>query len=436
MNSDIGAQDGPSRETGFRPASPLHPSLRVFWLLWGDRSVGSSRVNGYMVHEWLMEHGVSSTLLLAPSRLVPDIPWTEGEHRKVAQLVGRGIVVFQKVAGPHTEHLISVLREAGASTVFVQGDYYPEVHAPFLCDAVVCDSMKLIKYHREGGARDLAYIPDTIDFACVRSDIARRPRRSRGLRVCWHGSPERWGEFSLVKQVLQEPEFADMQLVTVSGHPEATIKWSVARLRKAMRECDIGLVPRGSWAEAVYKPSDRVVQFMASGVPVIAERIPSYEEIIVPGETGYLADTKEEYRKALRALRDPEVRRRIALRAHDLVQEQFTRDATGRKWVALFRSLMAAKRTDKPIPASLSRKELRLLNNLIVRAKIRHGVAAVNHGRYLYAAKDFGAACSRILLHPGVLLDYVAAIRRTVGRGERAIARRIAGHSKKAMRRG
>lgn len=220
MKSSPDSRDaGESRIATPQPAGGAEAPVRIFWLLWGDKSVGSSRVNGYLPHHYLRRHHVRSVMLLAPSRLVPDAAWEDWEHHLVAKLVGSGIVVFQKMAGPRTEHLLRVLHNSGATSVYVQGDYYPDVYAPFLCDVIVCDATKLMEFYRSGGAQTLVYIPDSTDFVCERSEIARRPRRSQGLKICWHGSPDRWGEFTAVKEILQEPEFADMQLVTVSGHP-------------------------------------------------------------------------------------------------------------------------------------------------------------------------------------------------------------------------
>jgi hypothetical protein len=398
--------------------------LRIFWLLWGDRSVGSSRVNGYLPHEYLVRHGVRSVLLLAPSRLIPDVPWNAARDRELAELVGSDIVVVQKMAGPRTEQLLHVLRESGATTVYVQGDFYPDVRAPFLCDVIVCDSRKLMDFYREGGAKHLAYIPDTLDFLAKRSEIARRSSRERELKICWHGSPDRWGEFHQVQEILREPEFADMELVTVSGHPEATIKWSVRRLRKAMRTCDIGIVPKGKWAEAVYKPSDRAVQFMAAGIPVIAERIPSYEEVITQGQTGYLADSQDEYRSALRALRNPETRRQIATRAYDLVRREFTQEATGEMWLSLFKSLMEKK---VPRGTVAPPREVRLLNDLFVFAKLRHGRGAFDRSQYVYVVRDFSAAWTGLLRHPSLIRNYLSLLRRATLRGLQRAFRKISG---------
>jgi hypothetical protein len=356
---------------------------------------------------------------------VPDVPWEDREHGKVAKLVGSGIVVFQKVAGPRAEHLIRVLHEAGATTVFVQGDYYPDVRAPFLCDVIVCDSTKLMEFYRDGGAENLVYIPDTADFSCSRSEIARRPPRVKGLRICWHGSPDRWNEFLPVKEILREPEFSDMQLVTVSGHPDADVKWSVKNLRKAMSVCDVGIVPKGQWADAVYKPSDRAVQFMAAGVPVIAERIPSYEEVITQGHTGYLAESKDDYRIALRALRNPETRLRIATQAYDLVQKEFSREATGQKWLELFNSLLAKKSPAQLRGLDLARDEAKLVNDLIIRAKFRHGMEALKRFRYIHATKDFTTASARLILHPALFRDYLKPLSRVASRAEHLVLRHI-----------
>ena len=424
-SQDLPEHDLPSEDAKTAPLPVvLRDDLRIFWLLWADRSVGSSRVNGYRPHEYLASHRFRSVLLLAPSRLVPDIPWEDKEHWKVAKLVGSGIVVLQKIGGPRTEHLIRVLRETGATTVYVPSDSYPVIHAPFLCDVIVCDSKKVIEFYRKGGAENLIYIPDPLDFWCKRSEIARRPPRARGLRICWHGSRDRWNEFLPVREILREPEFADMELVTVSDYPDADVKFSIKALRNAMRKCDVGIVPVGHWAGREYKPSFRVVQFMAAGVPVIAERIPSYEEVITHGQTGYFAESKDDYRIALRALRNPETRLQIATRAYDLVRKDYPLEVTGQKWLELFNSLLAKKPAAQVRRADLA-SEASLLNDLLIRAKLRHGIEAFNHFRYIHAAKDFTTASARLILHPALFRDYLIPFSRAASRAEYLISRRI-----------
>jgi len=63
-------------------------------------------------------------------------------------------------------------------------------------------------------------------------------------------------------------------------------------------DCDVGIIP---WPEVgpaqKVKSINRLVTFMAFGIPVIASPIPSYLEIVKNGENGYMAETSEEWRR-------------------------------------------------------------------------------------------------------------------------------------------
>ena len=400
------------------------PSRPVFWLLWGDKSVASSRFQGYLIHKHLVRLGHPSFLLLAPSRKVHDVPWPEESHWEIAALVDSGIAIFQKLGGFLTEHLVGVLREFGATTVFVQADYDVDNQVPFRCDIVVACSEYLARFYREAGAKNVAYIPDPVDFWCKHSAAGRRSQRTHHLRVCWNGHRDNWDALTLVREILREPEFADMRLTTVSNHPEADVRWSIRNLRNAMNQCDLGIVPVSRGPEASSKSGNRVVQFMAAGIPVVAGRIPAYEEVIRNGWNGFLADSAEEYREALRALRDPETRRLIAARAHELARKEFSLEAIGREWLNLFDSLPKREDTKERHGIGVAQNASRLLSKLALRAKLNLGIHSIVNREYLSAAKDFAGTFPTVAAHPGVLGEYLPMCSRAALRIKDRIIRR------------
>lgn len=128
---------------------------------------------------------------------------------------------------------------------------------------------------------------------------------------------------------------------------------------------------------------------------------------------------------ALRALRDPDSRLRIATRAFDLIQKDFPLEATGQKWISLFTALQATKH---PVQVDRPRSffaDMKLESDLIIRAKVRHGRDAFNHFRYLPAAMDFSVATLRLLLHPTLLQAYFVPMTRATSRVEELARRRI-----------
>src|SRR5439155_12595826 len=77
--------------------------------------------------------------------------------------------------------------------------------------------------------------------------------------------------------------------------------------------CDIGIypLPDDEWARG--KCGFKAIQFMASGVPVVAARVGVNRDIIQDGQNGFLATDEDEWVGKLgRLLEDAALRRRFA----------------------------------------------------------------------------------------------------------------------------
>ena len=78
---------------------------------------------------------------------------------------------------------------------------------------------------------------------------------------------------------------------------------------------------------------------MAAGLPVVANRVGVHPEMIVPGETGFLADTPEEWVTAIRTLVDnPPLRRVMGAKARELVRQRYSVEYGAAKWLELLGS--------------------------------------------------------------------------------------------------
>ena len=163
----------------------------------------------------------------------------------------------------------------------------------------------------------------------------------RGLRVCWVGNGINFHTLDPVRTILNEEEFRDLELVTITDHPDANVPWSLDAVREVVPTCDLAVVPMGDGNAYKVKSSNRVVLFMAAGIPVVAGDLRSYREVIQHGSTGMLAADPEAYRTAFRLLHDPEVRSGIARQAHEYCLENFTLDHIIDRWITFFTSLAA-----------------------------------------------------------------------------------------------
>lgn len=316
--------------------------LNVYWLLFSDRKTGSSRMHGFLVDEYLKKVGINSSILLSPAQPLWDLPWDETDLELIAYYVRGGIVFLQKLAGPRTERLVRRLKQDGTFTVYGMGDLIPENRIPHLCDAVVCSSEDLADHYRSEGCQHVVYIPDPVErwSPPERANITRPV--SRGLKACWVGSSNNWAPFESVVRMFREEEFRDIELISISDHPDATLPWSEETVHRVVPECDLAVLPTGDDLKFRVKSNNRALLFMAHGVPLVASPLRSYKEVIKHEWSGYLAEDLDGFRSAVRELRSPEKRKFIASNAYSSIEGRYDVDSFGERWKAFFEALIAS----------------------------------------------------------------------------------------------
>ena len=79
---------------------------------------------------------------------------------------------------------------------------------------------------------------------------------------------------------------------------------------------------------------------MAAGLPVVANPIGVQTHLVRHGETGFLAETPDQWAEAIgRLARDPELRRQMGLAARHRVEREFSVEVGGRRWLELLRTV-------------------------------------------------------------------------------------------------
>ncbi len=113
------------------------------------------------------------------------------------------------------------------------------------------------------------------------------------------------------------------------------IRWTEATEQVEIRAGDIGVsvIPDDLWSRG--KCGLKLLQYMASGLPVVANPVGVHRELIEHGETGFLASTPEEWLDAIRLLsNDPGLRRRIGERAREFVARRYSVESRAVDFVA------------------------------------------------------------------------------------------------------
>ena len=137
------------------------------------------------------------------------------------------------------------------------------------------------------------------------------------------------------------------QFPELSGVRVVPRQWSAVTEANEIADADIGIswLPDDPWS--LGKCGLKVLQYMAAGLPVVANPIGMNREMVVPRETGLWASTPEQWSAAIRRLAaEPDLRRAMGVAARRRVEERFS---VGR-WSSEFAGLVdgLARRAAEP----------------------------------------------------------------------------------------
>jgi glycosyltransferase involved in cell wall biosynthesis len=109
--------------------------------------------------------------------------------------------------------------------------------------------------------------------------------------------------------------------------------WSSETEANEIASADIGVswLPDDPWSQG--KCGLKVLQYMAAGLPVVANPVGMNRQMIVHGENGYLAESAEDWAGAIaRLAADPALRQRMGAAGRAMVEEHYS----VRRWARWF----------------------------------------------------------------------------------------------------
>jgi glycosyltransferase involved in cell wall biosynthesis len=129
--------------------------------------------------------------------------------------------------------------------------------------------------------------------------------------------------------------FFSLRHVTVVECP-----WSEATEAEAIASADIGIswIPDDQWSRG--KCGLKVLQYMAAGLPVIANPVGVHPEMVRPGQNGYLAATPREWVEALmRLASDVPLRHRMGRFGRQRLEADYSVEAGAARWLTVLERL-------------------------------------------------------------------------------------------------
>jgi glycosyltransferase involved in cell wall biosynthesis len=173
----------------------------------------------------------------------------------------------------------------------------------------------------------------------------RRLDHPEGVRLVWVGSGSTLRGLESIRPLLEHlgerlpglrlhlicDRFLHLQHLPVQPCP-----WSEATEAGDLAAADIGMswVPDDLWSRG--KCGLKVLQYMAAGLPVVANPVGVQAELVRPEETGLLADSPEEWVRAVgRLAADPALRQRLGEAGRRLVEREYSVASGAARWIAL-----------------------------------------------------------------------------------------------------
>ncbi len=118
------------------------------------------------------------------------------------------------------------------------------------------------------------------------------------------------------------------------------VKWKIRDWQKMLASADIGIVIKPPESEVQRrKPSNKVLSYMAAGLPVVCTPTEADQQIMEHGKHGFFAYTDKEWHAALKTLvEQPELRQSMGSVGRNFVWQHFTLEKITEKYIHLFQN--------------------------------------------------------------------------------------------------
>lgn len=165
----------------------------------------------------------------------------------------------------------------------------------------------LAKRAEAAGAPRVMQLPTVLDVARYQPKAVSE---HSPFTVGWIGSPTTAGYLDLLREPLASVAqkhpvrlmVVGAQIEPIDGLPVVCVDWSEAQEAELIRQFDVGVMPLADQLWEKGKCGYKLIQYMASALPVIASPIGVNREIVEHGVDGYLAEDAAAWESALMRL--------------------------------------------------------------------------------------------------------------------------------------
>ncbi|HJU15575.1 MAG TPA: glycosyltransferase [Stellaceae bacterium] len=226
-------------------------------------------------------------------------------------------------------------------------------------DLVIVGNSYLGARARAAGVRAVAELPTVVDLRNYPAPPPRPSGEGRALTIGWIGSPITSPYLDLLRPALAAlAARIPLRLLLIGAAPAALaglpverVPWSEGTEAAEIARCDVGVMPLPDQPWERGKCGYKLIQFMAGALPVIASPVGVNCDIVIPGETGFLAACDADWVSALSRLHgDPELRRRMGEAGRRRAEQLYSLRVAAPCFVGLLRQLATAPRLAPDAP--------------------------------------------------------------------------------------
>jgi len=195
-------------------------------------------------------------------------------------------------------------------------------------------------------------IPTCVDVD--RYPLSEHALSGAGVKLVWVGSSSTLQGLEAVQPLLEhlgtrlpglQFKLICDQFLPLRHLAVVPCRWTEAGESTEIAAADIGIswVPDDPWSRG--KCGLKVLQYMAAGLPVVANPVGVQADLVRHGETGFLASTAADWLEAVgRLMHDPELRRRMGGAGRSRVEAEFSVQRGAERWLGLLDRVEARRR--------------------------------------------------------------------------------------------
>lgn len=205
-------------------------------------------------------------------------------------------------------------------------------------EVVVVGNGYLAQYALDAGAKKVETVPTVVD---LKRYVLQSKKLKDSFVIGWIGTKSTFEKhLLLIKDWLLKAQHlyrVELHLIGVTqtevflGDQVKLIPWTEDTEVAHLSSFDVGIMPLkdSPWEQG--KCAYKIIQYLSVGVPVIASKVGMNAEVCLPGRTGFLADTEQDFLNALKVLiHDEATRKEMGRNGRALVEKTYNLEVSSK----------------------------------------------------------------------------------------------------------